>query len=241
MSGKDNGEDFALPDIDFLFTHEVEDKEHPVYTEYSSEEYNNTEYEDEENDVGTEMDVKKSTTKRSKAVKRESGSVNRQETKERSEGRTAPENRVSREGSRPVRRKKRKKRPVSSENNSVRNANSESVENSAGKEGSGRKTYVDKKTGLEYELLPGSDKEAVKAYKSTKGKGLGINEMFKYTDLAEDFDGFDLVSDAKKFLPHMRVPISEEERQAALKKLKESKKRERMQRMQEEDFDDFED
>ena len=48
----------------------------------------------------------------------------------------------------------------------MRNANSESVENSAGKEGSGRKTYVDKKTGLEYELLPGSDKEAVRGIQS---------------------------------------------------------------------------
>ena len=43
-----------------------------------------------ENDVGTEMDVKKSTTKRSKAVKRESGSVNKQVTKERLEGAYSP-------------------------------------------------------------------------------------------------------------------------------------------------------
>lgn len=214
MSGKDSSDDFALPDVDFLFTHEVEDKEHPVYKHYGSEEYQNAEYEDKED----ELEEEKPPVRRSKPRESKDGVSSRQNPKRRADGRTGAKNGESKEGKRPPRRKKRKKRPVD-------NRNTESKPN----------VHVDKKTGLEYELLPGSDKEAIKAYSASNHKGLGINEMFKYTDSADGFDGFDLVADAKRFLPHMRVPISEEERQRALKKLKDAKAREEMRRLEEEE------
>lgn len=214
MSGKDNSDDFALPDVDFLFTHEVEDKEHPVYKHYGSEEYQNAEYEDKED----ELEEEKPPVRRSKPRESKDGVSSRQNPRRRADGRTGAKNGESKEGKRPPRRKKRKKRPVD-------NKNMESKSN----------MHVDKKTGLAYEILPGSDKEAIKAYSASNHKGLGINEMFKYTDSADGFDGFDLVADAKRFLPHMRVPISEEERQRALKKLKDAKAREEMRRLEEEE------
>lgn len=219
MSGKDNSDDFALPDVDFLFTHEVEDKEHPVYKHYGSEEYQNAEYEDKED----ELEEEKPPVRRSKPRESKDGVSSRQNPRRRADGRTGAKNGESKEGKRPPRRKKRKKRPVDNEN-------MESKSN----------MHVDKKTGLAYEILPGSDKEAIKAYSASNHKGLGINEMFKYTDSADGFDGFDLVADAKRFLPHMRVPISEEERQRALKKLKDAKAREEMRRLQEGEDMDFE-
>lgn len=219
MSGKDNSDDFALPDVDFLFTHEVEDKEHPVYKHYGSEEYQNAEYEDKED----ELEEEKPPVRRSKPRESKDGVSSRQNPRRRADGRTGAENGESKERKRPPRRKKRKKRPVDNEN-------TESKSN----------LHVDKKTGLTYEILPGSDKEAIKAYSASNHKGLGINEMFKYTDSADGFDGFDLVADAKRFLPHMRVPISEEERQRALKKLKDAKAREEMRRLQEEEDMGFE-
>lgn len=219
MSGKDNSDDFALPDVDFLFTHEVEDKEHPVYKHYGSEEYQNAEYEDKEDELGEE----KPPVRRSKPRESKDGVSSRQNPRRRADGRTGAKNGESKEGKRPPRRKKRKKRPVDNEN-------MESKSN----------MHVDKKTGLAYEILPGSDKEAIKAYSASNHKGLGINEMFKYTDSADGFDGFDLVADAKRFLPHMRVPISEEERQRALKKLKDAKAREEMRRLEEEEDMGFE-
>lgn len=219
MSGKDNSDDFALPDVDFLFTHEVEDKEHPVYKHYGSEEYQNAEYEDKED----ELEEEKPPVRRSKPRESKDGVSSRQNPRRRADGRTGTKNGESKEGKRPPRRKKRKKRPVDNEN-------MESKSN----------MHVDKKTGLAYEILPGSDKEAIKAYSASNHKGLGINEMFKYTDSADGFDGFDLVSDAKRFLPHMRVPISEEERQRALKKLKDAKAREKMRRLEEEEDMGFE-
>lgn len=219
MSGKDNSDDFALPDVDFLFTHEVEDKEHPVYKHYGSEEYQNAEYEDKED----ELEEEKPPVRRSKPRESKDGVSSRQNPRRRADGRTGAKNGESKEGKRPPRRKRRKKRPVDNEN-------MESKSN----------MHVDKKTGLAYEILPGSDKEAIKAYSASNHKGLGINEMFKYTDSADGFDGFDLVADAKRFLPHMRVPISEEERQRALKKLKDAKAREEMRRLQEGEDMDFE-
>lgn len=219
MSGKDNSDDFALPDVDFLFTHEVEDKEHPVYKHYGSEEYQNAEYEDKED----ELEVENPPVKRSKPRESKDGVGSRQNPRRRADGRTGAKNGESKEGKRPPRRKKRKKRPVDNEN----------IESKSN-------MHVDKKTGLTYELLPGSDKEAIKAYSASNHKGLGINEIFKYTDSADGFDGFDLVADAKRFLPHMRVPISQEERQRALKKLKDAKAREEMRRLEKEEDMGFE-
>ena len=96
----------------------------------------------------------------------------------------------------------------------------------------GKKYYTDKKTGIEYEVLPGSDKEAMKAYKSSKGAGLTLEEMMRYTELADDFSGVDLRSDAERFLPHLQVPITKEEREKAKRKLEEEARRARLRDME---------
>ena len=97
---------------------------------------------------------------------------------------------------------------------------------------SGRKTYVDKKTGLKYELLPGSDKKAVKAYKATKGKGLGINEMFKYTDLAENFDGFDFSIKHLEIFATSESSYFRRRTASCFKEIERVLKREKIQRIQ---------
>lgn len=96
----------------------------------------------------------------------------------------------------------------------------------------GRKYYTDKKTGIEYEVLPGSDKEAVKVYKASKGAGLTLEEMMRYTELADDFSGVDLRGAAERFLPHIQVPITKEEREEAKRKLEEEARRARLRDME---------
>lgn len=96
----------------------------------------------------------------------------------------------------------------------------------------GRKYYTDKKTGVEYEVLPGSDKEAMKAYKSSKGAGLTLEEMMRYTEIADDFSGVDLRSNAERFLPHLQVPITKEEREKAKRKLEEEARKAKLRDME---------
>ena len=93
----------------------------------------------------------------------------------------------------------------------------------------GRTYYVDKKTGIEYEVLPGNSKDALKDFKASKGAGLTLEQMRSHTELVEDFAGVDLKSSAERFLPHLQVPISEKERQEAKRKLELENRRRKLE------------
>lgn len=297
-------DEFSLPEIDFLFEHEVEDKEHPIYKELGSDDYHNAQYEDSEDDDYKSIDdysdysvnnahndynvsnadnayadSQKRAKSRSERVSRNKGASDSTVGDNRSRGNIVPKDSSSYRNvdedefaalrdistreydKQEVANMRHLDRSLSSDSDTDEDSNHEenvesdnvdtNVRNASNSESKpvrrkvvkrrkkvsrggknnaqsgGNKKHVDKKTGIEYELLPGSDKEAVKAFKASKGAGLSLDQMRKYTDLADGFSGFDLNADAERFLPHLQVPISKEERAAALKALEEAKERER--------------
>lgn len=52
-----------------------------------------------------------------------------------------------------------------------------------------------------------------------KGGMNSISDMMRYTDMVDGFDGIDLAASAKRFLPHLQVPISNREREAAKRRV----------------------
>ena len=246
MSG-DN--DFELPDIDdsWLDGHEVLDDEHPIYTDYDTDDYNNEEYEDiDEVEQPALPPVRR--RKKMQPPQRESSTEKprrKKPTKKRKSAEEAesprPKKRRTHNTPPPPPLKKKPARRVEpeeeyydydddygygSDDYSVDyeddyNDYTDGIDDNDGNDN----MHVDKKTGVSYELLPGSDKAAVTAYKKSKGAGLTLEQMFAYTDMADDFDGMDLSASASRFLPHMQVPISREEREAAREKLRRSAQR----------------
>lgn len=77
---------------------------------------------------------------------------------------------------------------------------------------------VDPKTGKRYKTLTATPKEALAAYKRTKGGGFTIAEMQALVGVQEDFDIDDLNGTAETFMAHLRVPPSPEEREEILRK-----------------------
>lgn len=77
---------------------------------------------------------------------------------------------------------------------------------------------VDPKTGKRYKTLAATPKEALAAYKRTKGGGFTIAEMQALVGVQEDFDIDDLNGTAETFMAHLRVPPSPEEREEILRK-----------------------
>lgn len=77
---------------------------------------------------------------------------------------------------------------------------------------------VDPKTGKRYKALPSTPKEAIAAYRKTKGAGLSKSEMMAFVQTQEDFDIDDLNGTAETFMAHLRVPPSPEEREEILRK-----------------------
>ena len=89
---------------------------------------------------------------------------------------------------------------------------------------------VDPKTGKRYKSLPSTPKEAIAAYKKTKGAGLSKSEMMAFVQTQEDFDIDDLNGTAETFMAHLRVPPSLEEREEILRKRAELARRQKAER-----------
>lgn len=89
---------------------------------------------------------------------------------------------------------------------------------------------LDPKTGKRYKALPSTPREAIAAYKRTKGKGLSKSEMLAFIETSEDFDIDDLNGTAETFMAHLRVPPSPEEREEILRKRAEMLQRQKAER-----------
>ena len=89
---------------------------------------------------------------------------------------------------------------------------------------------LDPKTGKRYKTLPSTPREAIAAYKRTKGKGLSKSEMLAFIETSEDFDIDDLNGTAETFMAHLRVPPSPEEREEILRKKAEMLQRQKAER-----------
>lgn len=77
---------------------------------------------------------------------------------------------------------------------------------------------LDPKTGKRYKALPSTPKEAIAAYKKTRGAGLSKSEMMAFIQTQDDFNIDDLNGTAETFMAHLRVPPSAEEREEILRK-----------------------
>lgn len=74
---------------------------------------------------------------------------------------------------------------------------------------------VDAHTGVKYKTLAANNPEAIKAFKSEGGKGLTLDQLRRYSKTEEDFDIDNLNNTADAFLAHLRVPVPQEEIDAA--------------------------
>jgi len=78
---------------------------------------------------------------------------------------------------------------------------------------------TDAKTGKRYKRLPQASREAVRAYKGTKGAGFTLDEMKRFVGFQENFDIDDLNGTAELFMPpRLRTPPSKEEQEAILRR-----------------------
>lgn len=230
--------------ISAIFDHyEVEDKEHPVYTKSLQEDEDEFDlmdieieievYEDDDSSITNDKysDINEENTEIPEREKLQEYNERRKQPRMSSEKRP-PQKRNRKESysdfedERPRRKKTTKKSRKKKITKKRRRPSPK-----------GNTKYVDKRTGIEYEVLPGSSREAVKAFKS--GGLTSMDDMMRFTEMAEGFDGFDLSASASRFMPHMQVPISDKERKAALRKVQvqkakdeEVQKREEMQAMQ---------
>lgn len=102
----------------------------------------------------------------------------------------------------------------------------EALENDPEEEGWG----YDPKTGKRYRLLATTPKEAVAAYRKTRGAGFTLGEMQALVAVQEGFDIDDLNGTAETFMAHLRVPPSPEEREEILRKKAEIAQRQRAER-----------
>lgn len=76
---------------------------------------------------------------------------------------------------------------------------------------------VDPKTGKRYKTLTSTPKEAISAYRKTKGAGFSLSEMRSFVSVEDGFDIDDLNGAAETFMAHLRVPPSKEEREEILR------------------------
>lgn len=81
------------------------------------------------------------------------------------------------------------------------------------KDKDGREWAIDQKTGKKYRLLPAASEEMLKASKSNGGF-LSKEQLERMHKTVDDFDVNDLNSAAELFMGHLRVPMSDEERDA---------------------------
>lgn len=89
---------------------------------------------------------------------------------------------------------------------------------------------VDPKTGKRYKTLAPTSKEAIAAYKKTKGAGLTLQQAMAIIDVEEGFEVDNLNGLAETFLPHLRVPPSKEEQEELIRKRKEMAERQKRDR-----------
>lgn len=89
---------------------------------------------------------------------------------------------------------------------------------------------TDPKTGERYQQLPQASREAVRAYKGTKGAGFTLDEMKRFVGIQQDFDIDDLNGTAQTFMAHLRVPPSKEEQEAILRRKAELAEEQRRKR-----------
>lgn len=89
---------------------------------------------------------------------------------------------------------------------------------------------TDPKTGERYQQLPQASREAIRAYKGTKGAGFTLDEMKRFVGIQQDFDIDDLNGTAQTFMAHLRVPPSKEEQEAILRRKAELAEEQRRKR-----------
>jgi len=89
---------------------------------------------------------------------------------------------------------------------------------------------VDPKTGERYQQLPQASREAIRAYKGTKGAGFTLDEMKRFVGTQPDFDIDDLNGTAQIFMAHLRIPPSKEEQEAILRRKAELAEEQRAKR-----------
>lgn len=234
--------------ISAIFDHyEVEDKEHPIYKKSLQEKEDefdlmDVEFEIDDNtdedsydiaESGFDVDINDKEVDTTESETLENNNEIRRTKMSSKKGTPQQRKRVANhDGLNDERPKKRKATKKSRKKKVVKKRRRPSPK--------GNTKHVDKRTGVEYEVLPGSSREAIKAFKS--GGLTSMDDMMRFTEMAEGFDGFDLSASASRFMPHMQVPISEKERKAALRKVQvqkakdeEVQKREEMRAMKEQD------
>jgi len=88
---------------------------------------------------------------------------------------------------------------------------------------------TDPKTGKRYKVLMATPKEALVAYRRNKG-ALPIEQLMKLIEVDEDFAIDDLNGTAEKFMAHLRVPPSPEEKEALIRKKQQMAKAQEQER-----------
>jgi len=90
---------------------------------------------------------------------------------------------------------------------------------------------IDPATGKRYKRLPQASREAIRAYKGTKGAGFTLDEMKRFVGFQENFDIDDLNGTAELFMPpRLRTPPSKEEQEAILRRKAELAEEQRAKR-----------